>query len=191
MSQELPKEAMEVTYTTAEEMPQEIKNLIYEQWLPHALRGLLEGVRELPREYRDKVLKKMSRGCGVLGTPVVGVTPGMGLEAYKLHACDLQPPLGPRDIEQFGDVIQVDYHHPLDKDGKPVCHCPFVILGLIEPFPELCQCAANLGAEYIEVATGKPCHKVEVMASPHTTGDPYIRYLVYLKPPVSSNTRDE
>lgn len=189
MTQELPPEAKEVTYHTAEEMPEEIKDLIYKQWLPHTVRGLIEGVRELPAEYRDHVLKKMSEGCSVLGTPILGITPGMGLEEYKKHASALQPPLGPRTIEQMGDVIQIDYHHPLDKDGKPVCHCPLVILGIIEPFPELCCCSVNLGASYIETAMGKPCAKVELIASPLTTGDSYIRYLVYLKPPVATTER--
>ena len=189
MPGELPPEAKEVTYHTAEEMPQEIKELIYNQWLPDALDGLLEGVRDLPPEYKDIVWKKMSKGCGILGTPVLGITPGMGLEAYKEHASALQPPLGPRTIEQIGDVVIVDYHHPLDKDGKPVCHCPFVILGMVKPFPELCNCSVNLGASYIETAIGRPVAKVELLASPLTTGDSYIRYAVYLKPPIASITR--
>jgi hypothetical protein len=189
MTEELPQEAKEVTYHTAEEMPEEIKDLIYKQWLPHTVRGLIEGVKELPKEYRDQVWKKMSEGCSVLGTPVLGITPGMGLEAYKKHASALQPPLGPRTIEQMGDVIQIDYHHPLDKDGKPVCHCPLVILGMIEPFPELCCCSVNLGASYVETAMGKPCAKAELIASPLTTGDSVIRYLVYLTPPVSTHER--
>jgi hypothetical protein len=47
----------------------------------------------------------------------------------------------------------------------------------------------NLGCSYVETAIGKPCAKAELIASPLTTGDSVIRYLVYLKPPVSTHER--
>ncbi len=192
MAQELPQmpeEIKELSFTTAEEMPEAIKDLIYKEWLPRIMAGALKAVRELPSEHRDHVLKEMGAACAGLNTPVVGITPGMGLEEYKKHMSALQPPLGPRTIEQVGDIVQVSYHSPIGKDGRPICQCPLVQLKMVEPFPELCSCAANNGACWIETAIGKPCAKAELMGSPLATGEPYCRYTVYLEPPLSSTPR--
>jgi len=184
---EMPLETKELSYRTAEEMPQAIKELIYKEWLPRIVAGLLEAVRELPPEHRDHVLKGMSNACGSMACVVCGIRPDMSREEYLKHMRELPPPLGPRTIEWIGDLVQVEYHVPI-VDGRPVCQCPMVMLGMIEPFPELCICSANVGACFIEAYTQKPTAKAELIGSPHS-GLQSCQYRVYLKPSITSTPR--
>jgi len=185
---DMPKETDEVSYKTAEDMPPEIKDLIYKEWLPRVVAALLKAVRELPPEYRNNVLKEMSNACGPMAVAVCGIEPGMSRREYIKHMTNLKAPLGPRSIKWIKDLVQVDYQPPKDKQGKPVCQCPMVLLGMIEPFPELCICSANVGASFIEAYTQEPAAKAELIGSIHS-GLPSCQYRVHLKPSINSTTR--
>jgi len=192
MSQELPEMPPEVkglSYKTAEEVPQEIKDLMYREWLPRIVAAILGVVKKMPPEHRDAVLVKMAEVCSTFATPFVGVTPDMGFEEYRKHASSLQPPLGPAFVEQTGDIVHGDAPHSIGEDGRPICICPLVQWGMIEPFPELCICGASIHASFIETATGKRCSRVDVIGSPLMTGESSLRYRVYLKPPLFTTTR--
>jgi hypothetical protein len=182
---DMPSEASESSYGTAEDMPPEIRDMIYREWLPRVMAGALKAVSELPAEHRDHVLKGMSGACAPMAVAVCGIRPDMTREEYLTHMTKLHPPLGPRDIDWQGDVVEVDYHPPKDADGRPVCQCPLIQLGMAEPFPELCFCSANTGAAFLEAYTQEPTAKVEVLGSIHSGLDT-CRYRVHLKPPADA-----
>ena len=183
MAQE-SQESKEFTYRTAQEMPPEIKELIYKEWLPRVMAGALKAARELPPEYRNRILKGMSDACAPMAVEVCGIRPDMTREEYLKHMTELDPPLGPRTIEWTGNTVEVDYHPPRDAQGKPVCQCPLIQLGMVEPFPELCFCSANTGASFLEAYTRKPAASVELLGSLHS-GLQSCRYKVHLNPPAS------
>ncbi len=185
---EMPPEAEDLSYKVAQEMPEAIKDLIYKEWLPRVIAGVLRAVREIPPEYRDHVLKGMSNGCGPLAVQVCKISPDMSRDEYIKYMSELSPPLGPRTIEWIDDLVQVDYHTPRGDNGQPVCQCPLIQLGIIEPFPELCICGANVGACFIEAYTQKPTARVELLGSPHS-GMQSCRYRVHLKPSITSTPR--
>lgn len=190
MTNESPEKLEEVgefTYNTAEEMPDEIKDVIYKEWLPRVVAGLIKAARELPAEHRDHVLQGMSDGCGPMACAVCGIKPEWSKEEYIKNMSELPPPLGPRTIDWVGDIIQVDYQIPT-MNGQPICQCPLVMLNMIEPFPELCICSANVGAYFIEAYTQQPTAKVELIGSPHS-GLKTCQYRVHLKPALSSTPR--
>ncbi len=178
---EMPLEAKESTYGTAQDMPPEIKELIYKEWLPRVMAGALKAARDLPPEYRDRILRGMSDACAPMAVEVCGIRPDWSLDEYLKHMTELHPPLGPRTINWTGDVVEIDYHPPRDADGRPVCQCPVIQLGMAEPFPELCFCSANTGAKFIEAYTQKPTAGVEVIGSLHS-GLQSCRYRVHLDP---------
>ncbi len=185
---EMPQETGEFSYSTAEDMPSDIKEMIYKEWLPRIVAALLKGVKELPPEHRNNVLKEMSLACGPMAVMVCGIDPEMSRSEYIKHMTNLPPPLGPRSIKWVKDIVQVDYKPPKDKKGHPVCQCPMVMLGMIEPFPELCICSANVGASFIEAYTREPAAKAELIGSIHS-GLPSCQYRVYLKPAIRSTKR--
>jgi hypothetical protein len=55
-------------------------------------------------------------------------------------------------------------------------------MGIMEPFPELCSCGANMAAYYFETI-GMPTARSELMGSPNTTGEPACQYVIHLKAP--------
>ena len=112
----------------------------------------------------------------------------MSRSEYIKHMTNLPPPLGPRSIKWVKDLLEVDYKPPKDKRGRPVCQCPMVMLGMIEPFPELCICSAHVGASFIEAYTQKPAARAELIGSIHS-GLPSCRYRVYLKPSTAPTKR--
>ncbi len=185
---EMPQEAEELSYKTAQEMPEAIKDLIYREWLPRVMAGVLKAARELPPEHRDHVLKGMSDACGPMAVEVCKINPDMSKDEYLKYMSELPPPLGPRTIEWINDLVQVEYHPPKGSDGRPICQCPLIQLEMVEPFPELCICAANTGACFVEAYTQKPTASVELIGSIHS-GFQSCRYRVHLKPSITSTSR--
>jgi hypothetical protein len=185
---EMPKETGELSYKSAQDMPEAIKDLIYREWLPRIMAGALKAVRELPAEHRNHVLKGMSDACGPMAVEVCGIDPNVSKEEYLKYMTELPAPLGPRTIEWINDLIQVEYHPPKGEDGRPICQCPMIQLGMVEPFPELCICAANTGACFVEAYTQKKASGVELMGSIHS-GQQSCRYRVHLKPSITSTSR--
>lgn len=174
------QETGEFSYSTAADMPVEINDLIYKEWLPRIVAALLKGVKQLPPQHRNNVLREMSNACAPMAVEVCGIRPEMTRSEYIKHMTNLPPPLGPRSITWLKDVVQVDYKPPKDKRGRPVCQCPMVMFGMIEPFPELCICSANTGAAFLEAYTRKPTAKVKLIGSIHS-GLPSCQYKVNLK----------
>jgi hypothetical protein len=166
----------------AHEFTPEIKELIYKEWVPRILAGVLQGVRELPPEHRDYVMMKMAKTCADMAVWALGIRPEMSFEDLKKHLTDLEPPMGPRTIERVGKIVHSTYHCSIGDDGKPVCECPVVKMGIMEPFPELCSCGANMAAYYFETI-GMPTARSELMGSPNTTGEAACQYVIHLKTP--------
>ena len=190
MAQETPEmipETKESIYKAAQEIPEALKDFMYKEWTPRILAGVLEGVRELPPEHRDHVLQKMAKACSVMANPAMGVRPGMGFEEYRRHIQALEPPRGPRVVERTTNLVEVEYHPPV-VDGQPQCVCPMIMLGMVEPFPELCLCGGLTGASFIETATGEKVAEVETLGGIHS-GRQTCRYLVHLKPSIASTPR--
>jgi len=175
-------------YKTADDMPDVIKEMIYKEWLPRVMAATLNAVRELPEEHRNHVLKGMSEGCGPLAVAVCGIRPDMTKEEYIDHMTNLAPPLGTRKIDWIEDLVQVDYQTPTDDMGNAICQCPMVMLGMIDPFPELCICSANTGACFLEAYTQKPVEHVDLIGSP-LSGLKSCRYRLHLKKSVTSTPR--
>jgi hypothetical protein len=174
----------------AHEFTPEIKELIYKEWVPRILAGVLQGVRELPAEHRDYVMMKMSKTCADMAVWALGIRADMTYEEMRKHLTNLEPPMGPRTITRVGNIIHSTYHCSIDDDGKPICECPVVKMGIMEPFPELCSCGANKAAYYFETI-GIPTARTELMGSPNTTGEPACQYVIHLRNPQHTTPEHE
>ncbi|MCJ7523327.1 MAG: hypothetical protein MUP21_14075, partial [Dehalococcoidia bacterium] len=85
------------------EIPEEVKALMHQTWLPALMTAVLEAVKELPREQRETILKKMCTTCEDLAMAgAVGIQPGMTWEEYRKYVKEAVPPIGPWTIEQDG-----------------------------------------------------------------------------------------
>ncbi len=162
------------------EWSEEIKGLIYTTWVPRMLAAVLQAARELPPEHRDFVMMRMAKACAPLAVWALGIRPEMTYDELVKHLSELEPPLGPRTIQRVGDVVHSWYHCSTDEEGNPICECPVIKMGIMEPFPELCSCGANMAAQYLETI-GMPVAKTELTDSALTTGAPCCRYVMYLK----------
>lgn len=197
--------ATQVTETMQKgEYPPEIKEVMYKEWLPRIFAGIMEGVRELPPEHRDRVLMKMSRACAEWTIPVYGLTPCMGWEEYRKHMIGLEPPLGPRKITEIDGIVHHTFILPRNCDGKTICLCPIAALDIIpgsrkvqgdrNPIPELCACSANSLRSfyrYVEGGTKKRVDKVEVLGTCQVNDGADCRFLIYLQPSAFTTPRDE
>ncbi|UCG84109.1 MAG: hypothetical protein JSW38_04655 [Dehalococcoidia bacterium] len=180
MPEKLPDE---LAYdTTAQEMPEEIKDWMFKYWLPRLVAELLKAVKELPQEQRDRILMRMGNACAPIAIEGIGIKPGMGMEAYKSYMTSLPSPIGPRTIDCEGDVLYHTYHAPKGEDGRPMCMCVLVQLGIEEPSAELCRCcAAPVIAYMTETGTGRSVAKVDMLGVP-PSGDECCRFRVHLEP---------
>ncbi len=173
------------------EYSEEIKGLIYTTWVPRMLAAVLGAVRELPPEQRDFVMMRMSQACAPLAVWALGIRPEMTYDELVKHLTELEPPLGPRTIERVGDVVHSTYHCSTDEKGNPICECPIIKLGIMEPFPELCSCGANMAAQYLDAIGMGPVAKTDLVDSAMTTGTPFCRYVMYLKPAQFTTPEDK
>ena len=190
MPEELPPELKDSIDEFYMEMSPEIKELIH-GWLYKIVDAAYEGISELPPEYRDPILMRMSKACSDQAKMVLGCEPGMDWEAYKKHMAELAPPFGPRKVTQIGDIVHWTYVPPKDKDGKPICQCPLIMFGWMEARPEVCACSANSVASYIEEYTGREVATVETLGSPMVSGEDECRFLVHLKPSAFTTPKHE
>jgi hypothetical protein len=181
MAEIVPSEMQEQINKHYLDMSPEMKELIH-GWLYKIVGAAYEGISELPREHRDHVLMKMSKACSEQAKAVLGCQPGMEWEEYKRHMAGLEPPFGPRKVQQIGNVVHWTYVPPQDSEGKAICQCPLAMFGWIEPRPELCACSANSVASYIEEYTDVEVATVETLGSPCVNGENECRFLVHLKP---------
>jgi len=190
MPEELAPELKESIDEFYLEMSPEIKELIH-SWLYKIMDAAYSAIGELPPEYRDPILMRMSRACSDQAKLVLNCEPGMDWEAYKKHMAELQPPFGPRKVVQIGDIVHWTYVPPKDKSGQPICQCPLIMYGMIEKRPEVCACSANSVASYIEEFTGREVATVETLGSPMVNGEDECRFLVHLKPSAFTTPKHE
>ena len=191
MPEELPSELKESAAELYLEAGPEISEYIYKYWLPRIVAAAYEGISEAPPEHRDKILMKMSKACSAQADLVLGCQPGMDWEQYKKHLAELQPPLGPRKVTQIGDVVFWTYVPPKGEDGRAICQCPLIRLGMMEGRPEVCACSANSVSHYIEGYTGRQVATVETLGSPMVNGEDECRFLIHLKPVAFSTPKHE
>jgi len=160
---------------------EDVKLLMYSTWLPALMSAMLEEVKELPAEHRDRLLRQMCRTCEDLALGgAVGIRPGMSWEEYLKFLHELPPPVGPWTVSRTDDVYDLEYGCSIGEDGRPRCHCPLVQLGITAPLPQCCDGGASLAGRMIEAATGKPVAKAEVVASPLRAGASVCHYRVHL-----------
>jgi len=164
------------------EIPEEVKDLIYRTWLPALMTTVFEGIKELPLKQRRAFLMRICLTCEDMAMAgALGIQPGMSWAEYVTFVKEAPPPIGPWNIKQRGNVFDLTYDATIGADGKPLCHCPFVLLGIREPLPECCDSGARLSAKMIASATGKTVAKTEVIDSPCRTGAMVCHYRVRLK----------
>ena len=111
----------------------------------------------------------------------LGIQPGMSWDEYLRFVKEAPPPIGPWTIKQRDNVFDLTYDATIGADGQPLCHCPFVLLGIREPLPECCDSGARLAAKMIASATKRAVAKTEVVDSPARTGASVCHYRVRLK----------
>jgi len=161
------------------EIPEEVKDLMYSTWLPALVTSVLNAVKALPHEYRSKVLTEMCTTCEDLALAgAVGCQPGMNWDDYVEFLKGKAPPVGPWTVKHDGDTYDLIYDASTGKDGKPRCHCPLVLLGIMDPEPECCESGARLAGRMIEGATNKKITSTEVIDSPCRTGAKVCHYRV-------------
>jgi hypothetical protein len=164
------------------EIPEQVRDLIYRTWLPALMTTVFEGIKELPPKQRKAFLMKICLTCEDMAMAgALGIQPGMSWAEYVKFVKEAPAPIGPWTIKQKGNVYDLTYDATIGEDGKPLCHCPFVLLGIREPLPECCDSGARLSAKMIAAATKKPVSKTEVIDSPCRTGAMVCHYRVRLK----------
>jgi hypothetical protein len=163
-------------------MSEDVKLLMYSAWLPALMSAMLEEVKELPAEHRDRLLRRMCGVCEDLAMGgAVGIRPGMSWDEYVSFLHGLPSPVGPWTVTQAAGVYDLLYDCSIGEDGRPRCHCPLVQLGITAPLPQCCDGGASLAGRMIEAATGKPVAKAEVVGSPPRTGALVCHYRVHLR----------
>lgn len=164
------------------EIPEDIKELIYRTWLPALMTAMFEAVKGLPLKQRKAVLTSICITCEDMAMAgALGIQPGMSWADYVKFVKEAPAPVGPWTIKQKGNVFDLTYDATIGEDGKPLCHCPFVLLGIREPLPECCDSGARLSAKMIAAATKRRVAKSEVVDSPVITGAAVCHYRVRLK----------
>jgi hypothetical protein len=166
------------------EMPEDIKDLVYKTWMPALMTTVFEGIKELPPKQRKAILTKICVTCEDMAMAgALGIQPGMSWNDYVKFVKEAPAPVGPWIIKKnkSGDVFDLIYEATIGKDGKPMCHCPFVLLGIREPLPECCDSGARLSGKMIAAATKKKVVKTKVIDSPARTCAAVCYYRVKVK----------
>jgi hypothetical protein len=165
------------------EIPEDVKDLIYRTWLPALMAVMFEAVKGLPPKHRKAVLKSVCITCEDMAMAgALGIQPGMSWDEYVKFVKEAPAPVGPWTIKGKGNVYDLTYDATVGEDGRPLCHCPFVLLGIREPLPECCESGARLAGKMMAAATGKTVAKAEVVDSPARTSAMVCHYRVRLKP---------
>lgn len=164
------------------QIPEEVKSVIYQTWLPALMTAVLKKVKELPQQHKMSVLTGMCTTCEDMAmAAAVGIQPGMSWDDYLEYLKTAVSPIGPWTINQDGNVFDVIYDSSVGPDGRARCHCPLVQLGLSEPMPECCDSGARLAGRMIGGALNKAIEKCEVIDSPSRTGAGICHYRVHAK----------
>lgn len=166
------------------EIPEDIKDLVYNTWLPALMTTVFEAIKELPAKQRKAILTKICTTCEDMAMAgALGIQPGMSWNEYVKFVKKAPAPIGPWTIKKSksGDVFDLTYDATFDEHGKPMCHCPFVLLGIREPLAECCDSGARLSGKMIAAATKKKVTKTEVLDSPARTGCAICHYRVKVR----------
>ena len=163
------------------EIPEDMKVVMMQTWLPALMTTVFDAVKDLPAKHRKAVLDKICVACEDMAIAgALGIQPGMSWDDYVKFVKDAPPPMGPWTLKKKGEVVDLIYDTTLGDDGKPQCHCPFVQLGIRGPIPDCCEGGARLSGKMIGGATGKKVAKAEVIDTPITTGARVCHYRVRL-----------
>lgn len=163
------------------EMPEDVKEMVYKAWMPALMTTVFQVIKELPARHRKRMLDRICLTCEDMAMAgALGIQPGMSWDDYVKFVKEAPAPIGPWIIKknESGDVFDLTYDATIGEDGKPVCHCPFVLLGIREALPECCESGARLAGKMIASATKKKVIKTEVIDSPARTGCAVCHYRV-------------
>jgi hypothetical protein len=167
------------------ELPEEILEQC-RRFLPGIMRGMLKGLFKLDNEHQDIVLKEMGIGCA------------QGIREVQIADGIKWPPAGSTDAEGAGKFLDtlVPHKRSFEKAGDTIhwyanvkdtyggCVCPLVVLGIVEPRPELCRCSTNWCKANLEYLTGRSMEG-ELVESVNT-GSRNCCYRFHLKPTLYS-----
>jgi hypothetical protein len=166
------------------EMPEDVKEMVYKAWMPALMTTVFEAIKELPPKHRKAMLNRICLTCEDMAmVGALGIQPGMSWDDYVKFVKEAPAPIGPWTIKKnkSGDVYDLTYDATIGEDGKPMCHCPFVLLGIREALPECCDSGARLSGKMIAAATKKKVAKTEVIDSPPRTCAAVCHYRVKVK----------
>jgi hypothetical protein len=165
------------------QIPEDMKAIMYQTWLPELMRTLLDEIKRLPQEQREALLTRMCTTCEDMAMAgALGIQPGMSWDDYVKYIREATPPIGPWRIEQDGNTYDLIYDATIGPDGKPLCHCPLLQLGMLnEHIPFCCDSGARIAAKMIGAATGKDIESSVVVDSPLRTGAAVCQYRVRVK----------
>ena len=149
------------------EIPEDMKAIMFQTWLPAIVTTLLAEIGQLPKEQNEYLLTRMCMTCEELAIEgALGCQPGMSWEDYCTFIQTAPPPIGPWTIKQEGNQYDLYYDCSKGPDGNPRCHCPLVQLGMIEKQnPCCCHGGGRLSGKMIASATGKEIAHAETITS--------------------------
>ena len=149
------------------EIPEDIKALMFQTWLPALMTTLLAKIAELPKETKEHLLTEMCLTCEDLALAgALGCQPGMSWEDYCSFIQNAPAPIGPWRVECSGNQYDLYYDCSAGPDGNPRCHCPLVQLGMIEKQdPFCCEGGGRISGRMITSATGKEIAHAETLHS--------------------------
>ena len=165
------------------EIPDDIKALMFQTWLPALVTTLLAEIDKLPREHKEQLLTQMCITCEDLALAgALGCQPGMSWDDYCTFIKEATPPIGPWTIDKEGNTYDLYYDCTVGPDGKPRCHCPLVQLGMIaRQNPFCCEGGARISGRMITSATGEEVDHAETVESAAKTGSMVCHYRVRTK----------
>jgi hypothetical protein len=164
------------------EIPEEVKVLMYQTWLPAVMTSVLEIVKKLPEEQKSAVYTALCKTCGELAMAgALGPQPGMSWDQYAEFLEGTTPPIGPWKVKCAGKVYDLFYEASVDENGNAVCHCPLIHLEIGDPLKQCCDSGAELTGCMIGAVTGLEIDKFEVVKSPIRTCDSCCHYRVTVK----------
>ena len=158
-----------------EELPPTVRQSMMDFMVPAIAKGVWEGIYALPDEARDVVFDAASRRCNEQICKFAGFDPSEMNDVDEFMVEWEKAFGGIMRGSREGDTIYWEFL----SNG---CTEPMVLLGLVDPNPQLCQCSCRMIKRRFEMVTKSPV-KVELLESVLSTGADKCSYLIHLKPP--------